>query len=96
MVNLNLQLVVIKRNGPPLLGQNWLSEILLYWQHLQGYFVKQIYTEIAHAWSLSGSLPAPLRAVPKEYDDAFQKGLGEMRKLKTKIAMKEGAILKYF
>ena len=47
--------------------------------------MKQIYTDIAHAWSLSGSLPAPLRAVPKEYDDTFQKGLGEMRKLKTKI-----------
>ena len=37
-----LPLVVVKGKGPPLLGRNWLAEVVLDWQTLTNNFANQI------------------------------------------------------
>ena len=91
----NLPLVVTKGSGPPLLGRNWLSEISLNWGRLRDHFIQQISAGACQK-SQGVSLSTPLKLLLKEFSDLFQKGLGEMGKLKARIFLKKGASPKFF
>ena len=91
----NLPLVVTKGSGPPLLGRNWLSEISLNWGRLRDHFIQQISAGACQK-SQAVSLSTPLKLLLKEFSDLFQKGLGEMGKLKARIFLKECASPKFF
>ena len=91
----NLPLVITKGSGPPLLGRNWLSEISLNWVRLRDHFVQQISAGACQK-SHGASPSTPLKLLLKEFSDLFQKGLGEMGKLKARIFLKEGASPKFF
>ena len=91
----NLPLVVTKGSGPPLLGRNWLSEISLNSGRLRDHFLQQISAGACQK-SHGVSPPTPLKLLLKEFSDRFQKGLGEMGKLKARVFLKEGASPKFF
>ncbi|KAL5473475.1 hypothetical protein EMCRGX_G027964 [Ephydatia muelleri] len=76
-------------------GRNWLSEISLNWGRLRDHFVQQISAGACQK-SHGASPSTPLKLLLKEFSDLFQKGLGEMGKLKARIFLKEGASPKFF
>ena len=77
-----LPLVVVKGKGPPLLGRNWLAEVVLDWQTLTNNFADKIETGQSSRSNVSSSDVQPLLLAFKEL---FQEGLGEMKGIQARV-----------
>ena len=89
----SFQLVVVKGKGPPLLGRNWLAEVVLDWQTLTNNFVNKIETGQSSQSNVSSSDVQPLLIAFKEL---FQEGLGEMKGIQARVRLKPESTSKFF
>lgn len=80
----NLPLVIVKGEGPSLMGRDWLSELKLDWAEI---FVTKLQ---------SGTSLEDLDRVLEKYGDAFKDGLGTVKGIKAKIYVDANATPKYF
>ena len=78
-----LSLVVIQGKGPALLGRDWLRSLKLNWPDIA---VNQI----------ALTTQERLEKILKIYGGIFREELGEMKNVKVKLSMKEGAVPKFY
>ena len=76
-----LTLIVVKGDGPSLMGRNWLTQFQLDWPRLAAY-----QTASVNACSATSGLP-----IVTKFPEVFGNGLGELRGQKAKIRVKSGA-----
>ena len=77
-----LSIVVVKGNGPSLLGRNWLEDIRLDWQHI--------------ASVVAAQKPfAKLDTLLEKYTEVFSEALGTIKPFQAKLFLKEGAKPKF-
>ena len=88
-----LPLVVVKGKGPPLLGRNWLAEVVLDWQTLTNNFANKIETGQSSQSNVFSSDIQPLLMAFKEL---FQEGLGEMKGIQARVRSKPESTPKFF
>lgn len=77
---INLETIIIKGNGPNLLGRDWLKEIKLNWSEICCVRVSD----------------QELESLLDEYKEVFGKDLGRVKGITAKIHIDEGAKPKYF
>ena len=80
-----LTILVVKGDGPTLLGRDWLSLLRLNWKSLTQHHVKWI-----------GVRNEQLQAMLEKYQEVFREELGTVRDLTASITVKEGSQPKFF
>ena len=73
-----LSVVVVKGNGPSLLGRNWLQDIRLDWQHIDS-----VVTSLRPSIKVDTLL--------EKYSEVFSEELGTIKPFQEKLFLKEGA-----
>ncbi|CAC5370729.1 unnamed protein product [Mytilus coruscus] len=78
-----LPLLIVKRKGPNLLGQDWLNKLQLDW--------KDIFSVVG-----SDNQPSDLNVILEANKEVFKDELGTVKGMKVKIYVDESAVPKYF
>ncbi|XP_062501692.1 uncharacterized protein K02A2.6-like [Corticium candelabrum] len=80
-----LPLIVVRNDGPNLLGRNWMKSLVLPWHEmLQKGHIKSIGTETSCTELL------------KRFDGVFEEGIGELKGTMAAVKVKEGSAARFF
>jgi len=81
-----LDLYVVNRGGPPLLGREWLKHIKLDWHNINC---------LSSANILAGEVLQKIQDLQARYSNIFQPGLGKLANIKAKLNVKENCQPKF-